>query len=86
MGCPGTSKNYFSSTHEHLHTHEFSSTGGALFPHLSVYHHGKGQLISKGLFGVIRFDQKNNKISLRISALAFKKSSNQKTLLYNHVK
>ena len=37
----------------------------------------KGQLISKGLFGVI---QKNNpEIYLRISALASKKSSNQKS-------
>ena len=39
----------------------------------------KGQLISKGLFGV---DQKTNENLLRISALASKKSSNQKN---NHV-
>ena len=46
----------------------------------------KGQLISKGLFGVIVCDQKINEIYLRISALASKISSNQKTLLYDYVK
>ena len=47
----------------------------------------KGQLISNGLFGVLNhFDQKTNEIFLRISALFFKKSSNQKILLYDDVK
>ena len=41
---------------------------------------GKGQLISKGLFGVIVSTVKLKK-NLRISALAPEKSSNQKTLL-----
>ena len=45
----------------------------------------KGQLISKCLFGVIVFDQKNNKIILRISALASKKRSNQKKSLSNQI-
>ena len=39
----------------------------------------KGQIISKGLFGVIVSSKKNNKIFLRISALASKKRSNQKS-------
>ena len=39
----------------------------------------KGQLISKGLFHVT-VSTKNQRNSLRISALAFKRSSNQKTL------
>jgi hypothetical protein len=42
----------------------------------------KGQLISRGLFGVIVLT-KNQR---RISALASKKSFNQKTLLYNYFK
>ena len=46
----------------------------------------KCQLISKGLFGVIFWTKKPTKKKLRISALASKKSSNQKTLLYNYVK
>ena len=46
----------------------------------------KGQLISKGLFDVIVSTKKTNEISLRISALASKKRSDQKTLLHNHVK
>ena len=54
---------------------------GLDFPELHV----KGQLISKGLFGA-KLDQNNNEIFLRISALASKRSSNQKTLLYNYVK
>ena len=33
-----------------------------------------------------RLDKKSNKKDFRISALASKKSSNQKTLLYNHAK
>ena len=41
----------------------------------------KGQLISKGLFGVIVSTKKPTSF-LRISALASKKSSKQKTLLY----
>jgi hypothetical protein len=45
----------------------------------------KGQFISKGLFGII-ISTKNQRIFLRISALAFKKISNQKNLLYNYVK
>ena len=46
----------------------------------------KGQLISKGLFVCHCLDQKSNEMFLKISALAFKKSSTQKTLLYNYVK
>jgi hypothetical protein len=46
----------------------------------------KGQLISKGPLGVIVSTKKDNEIFLRISALASKKSSNKKTLLYNYVK
>ena len=46
----------------------------------------KGQLISKGLFGIIVCDHKTKEIFLRISTLASKKSSNQKTLLYKYVK
>ena len=46
----------------------------------------KGQLISKVLFGVIVLDRKTNEIFLSISAIPSKKSSNQKTLLYNYVK
>ena len=38
----------------------------------------KGQLISKCLFGVIVWTKKNNEFFLRISALAYKKRSNQK--------
>ena len=38
----------------------------------------KGQLISKCLLGVIVSTKKTNEISLRISALASKKRSNQK--------
>ena len=47
----------------------------------------KSQLISKGLFDFLchRFDQKTNEIILRISALASKKSSNQKPK-YKYVK
>ena len=45
----------------------------------------KGQLISKGLFGVIVWT-KNPTKNLWISALASKKSSNQKPLLYDYVK
>ena len=48
-------------------------------------HNTKGQLISKGLFGVI-VSTKIPTIFSRISALASKKSSNQKTLLYNYGK
>ena len=48
-------------------------------PHCT-YKSPKGQLISKGLFGVI-VSTKKPTIFLRISALASKKSSNQKTLL-----
>ena len=44
----------------------------------------KGQLILKELFGVIISTKKPT--FLRISALASKESSNQKTLLYNYVK
>jgi hypothetical protein len=44
----------------------------------------KGQLISKGLLGVI-VSTKKTMIFLRISALASENSSNQKTLLYNYV-
>ena len=40
------------------------------------YKSSKGQLISKGLFGVV--------VSLRISALTSKKSSNQKKIIYNN--
>ena len=39
----------------------------------------KGQLISKGLFGVFKSTKKTNKNFVRISALAFKKRSNQKS-------
>ena len=39
----------------------------------------KGQLISKGLFGVIVSTKKSKQFFLRISALVSKKSSNQKT-------
>ena len=46
----------------------------------------KGQVISKCLLGVIISTKKTNEIFLRISALASKKSSNQKTLLYKYVK
>ena len=45
----------------------------------------KGQLISKGLFDV-NVSTKKPTIFLRISVLASKNSSNQKTLLYNYVK
>ena len=45
----------------------------------------KGQLISKGLFGVIVTTKKPTKF-LRISALASKKSSNQETFLHDYVK
>ena len=45
----------------------------------------KGQLISKELFDVI-VSTKKTTIFLRISVLASKNSSNQKTLLYNYVK
>ena len=45
----------------------------------------KGQLISKGLFGVIVSTKKPTSF-LRIYALASKKSSKQKTLLYNYDK
>ena len=38
----------------------------------------KGQLISKGLFGVIVWTKTSTKFILRISALASKKRSNQK--------
>ena len=38
----------------------------------------KGQLISKGLLGVIILIKKTNEIFLRISALASKKRSDQK--------
>ena len=38
----------------------------------------KDQLISKGLFNVIVWNKKTNEISLRVSALAFKKGSYQK--------
>ena len=46
----------------------------------------KVQLISKKTFLCHRLDQKSNKNILRISALASKKSSNQKTLVYNYFK
>jgi len=42
----------------------------------------KGLLISKGH----RADQTSDENIYRISALAFKKSSNQKTLIYDYVK
>ena len=45
----------------------------------------KGQLISKGLFGVIVSIKKATKFVLRIFALAYEKSSNKKTLWYNYV-
>ena len=45
----------------------------------------KGQLISKGHF-VSSFRPKEHWIFLRISALASKKSSNQKKLIFNYVK
>ena len=46
----------------------------------------KGQLISKGLFDVIVSTKKPTKFLKRISALDSKRRSDQKTLLYNHVK
>ena len=45
----------------------------------------KGQLVSNGLFGAIILT-KNQRIFLRISALAYQKSSNQKTLSYDNVR
>ena len=43
-----------------------------------VFHHSKGQLISKCPFGVFKSPKKTNEIFSRISALASKKKSNQK--------
>ena len=45
----------------------------------------KGQLISKCPFDVTVSTKIPTKYFLRISALASKKRSDQKTLLYNHV-
>ena len=39
----------------------------------------KGQLISKGLFGVFKSTKRNNEMVARISALASKRRSNNKT-------
>ena len=61
----------------------FIQSSKCLLQFLSLY--TKGQLISKELFGVI-VSTKKTTIFLRISALGSKKSSNQKTLFYNHVK
>ena len=36
VSIQGNLMDEFSSTHEYMYTHDFSSTGGALFPHLSV--------------------------------------------------
>ena len=64
----------------------------SLYPNLRFFLSGllwpqrpKGQLISKGLFGVFVSTKKTAKF-LWTSALDCKKSSNQKTLLYNYVK
>ena len=45
---------------------------------LKIFCVAKGQLISKGLFDVIRFDQKTNEIFLRLFALASRKRLDQK--------
>ena len=53
----------------------FLSTMGSIFKYVS----SKGQLISKYSFYVFKSTKKTNEIFVRISALASKKGSNQKS-------
>ena len=61
----------------------FIQSSKCLLQFLSLY--TKGQLISKELFGVIVSTKKQRNL-FKDSSLGSKKSSNQKTLLYNYVK
>jgi hypothetical protein len=58
--------------------------GGRVFKKRSFLEKDKGQLMSKGLFGVI-VSTKKQTIILRISALASKQSSNKKKILYTYL-